>query len=207
MTTLVVGDDLLLLFGHHPGLALGTGHDAFDGLLQQFVGDGRVARPGRHQGPLVDHLGQVRTGHPGGLSGEVVDVEAVGPGFALGADLEAVAAPVDVGAVDDDLPVEAAGTLQCRVEDVGAVGGGAEAHTALDVETVHLDQHLVEGLFPFVVSAAHTGSAVTTHRVDLVDEDDRGGVGDRKSTRLNSSHVSNSYAVFCWKKTNLTHTI
>src|SRR5699024_12401748 len=26
------------------------------------------------------------------------------------------------------------------------------------------------------------------------------GVGDRKSTRLNSSHVSRSYAVFCLKK-------
>src|SRR5439155_24503721 len=24
--------------------------------------------------------------------------------------------------------------------------------------------------------------------------------GDRKSTRLNSSHVASSYAVFCWKK-------
>src|SRR5699024_12061197 len=28
------------------------------------------------------------------------------------------------------------------------------------------------------------------------------GVGDRKSTRLNSSHVSRSYAVFCLKKKN-----
>src|SRR5437868_8495523 len=28
----------------------------------------------------------------------------------------------------------------------------------------------------------------------------RGGSGDRKSTRLNSSHVSISYAVFCLKK-------
>src|SRR5690606_40606521 len=27
---------------------------------------------------------------------------------------------------------------------------------------------------------------------------------DRKSTRLNSSHVKNSYAVFCLKKTNIT---
>src|SRR6266508_5638932 len=26
--------------------------------------------------------------------------------------------------------------------------------------------------------------------------------GDRKSTRLNSSHVARSYAVFCWKKKN-----
>src|SRR5690606_19659673 len=30
------------------------------------------------------------------------------------------------------------------------------------------------------------------------------GEGDRKSTRLNSSHVKISYAVFCLKKTNIT---
>src|SRR3712207_7171393 len=28
----------------------------------------------------------------------------------------------------------------------------------------------------------------------------RGGIGDRKSTRLNSSHANISYAVFCLKK-------
>src|SRR5699024_11906679 len=40
-----------------------------------------------------------------------------------------------------------------------------------------------------------------THDVRL-DNRQRGGrvAGDRKSTRLNSSHVSNSYAVFCLKK-------
>src|SRR5437868_13273456 len=31
--------------------------------------------------------------------------------------------------------------------------------------------------------------------------------GDRKSTRLNSSHVSISYAVFCLKKKKTKHTI
>src|SRR5690625_6331789 len=30
-----------------------------------------------------------------------------------------------------------------------------------------------------------------------------GKEGDRKSTRLNSSHVANSYAVFCLQKTNI----
>src|SRR6266571_7944507 len=30
---------------------------------------------------------------------------------------------------------------------------------------------------------------------------------DRKSTRLNSSHMSISYAVFCLKKKNKTHTL
>src|SRR3989454_6025672 len=32
----------------------------------------------------------------------------------------------------------------------------------------------------------------------------RGGPGDRKSTRLNSSHLVISYAVFCLKKKNIT---
>src|SRR5690349_23337746 len=31
------------------------------------------------------------------------------------------------------------------------------------------------------------------------------GLPDRKSTRLNSSHVENSYAVFCLKKKNNSH--
>src|SRR2546426_6969518 len=34
-----------------------------------------------------------------------------------------------------------------------------------------------------------------------------GGIGDRKSTRLNSSHLVISYAVFCLKKKNRSHPI
>src|SRR5699024_12600393 len=36
---------------------------------------------------------------------------------------------------------------------------------------------------------------------------DKPGCPDRKSTRLNSSHVSISYAVFCLKKKNRTKTV
>src|SRR5439155_26069630 len=40
----------------------------------------------------------------------------------------------------------------------------------------------------------------------VVDEDvDAAAAGDRKSTRLNSSHVAISYAVFCLKKKTYTH--
>src|SRR5438309_9710970 len=40
---------------------------------------------------------------------------------------------------------------------------------------------------------------------DLVDGGIRGFDGDRKSTRLNSSHSSISYAVFCLKKKKKHH--
>src|SRR5438445_6967315 len=47
-------------------------------------------------------------------------------------------------------------------------------------------------------SFGHTGSTCTSLWIDT----DR---GDRKSTRLNSSHANISYAVFCLKKKNTTH--
>src|SRR5207249_9386571 len=41
-------------------------------------------------------------------------------------------------------------------------------------------------------------------RTALQEEGVKSTFGDRKSTRLNSSHVSISYAVFCLKKKNLS---
>src|SRR5690606_41582788 len=54
---------------------------------------------------------------------------------------------------------------------------------------------------------ARVRSAIKAHNV-IVNGDYEGDVDcglmirDRKSTRLNSSHVKISYAVFCWKKEN-----
>src|SRR5690606_40171134 len=58
---------------------------------------------------------------------------------------------------------------------------------------------------PLQVGEAHHGKQVTN-----VQAGRRGVVanvhgGDRKSTRLNSSHVKISYAVFCLKKKSSTH--
>ena len=85
--------------------------------------------------------------------------------------------PCHVGTVDGDLAVEATRAQQGGVEDVRPVGGGDHDDAALDVEAVHLDQHLVEGLLALVVTATEPGAAVPADGVDLVDEDDRRGVG------------------------------
>ena len=82
-----------------------------------------------------------------------------------------------VGGVDGDLAVEAARAQQRRVEDVGAVGRRDEDDVGLDVEAVHLDEQLVEGLLALVVAAAEAGATVAADGVDLVDEDDGRGVG------------------------------
>ena len=85
-------------------------------------------------------------------------------------------AAVDVRAVDHHAAVEAAGAQQRRIEHVGPVGGGDQDHALVGLEAVHLDQQLVERLLALVVAAAEAGAAVAADGVDLVDEDDAGGV-------------------------------
>src|SRR3712207_8316199 len=66
-----------------------------------------------------------------------------------------------------------------------------------------------------VAAARQRGVAVATGEHEVVGDDAEGvaraerrgrpagGVGDRKSTRLNSSHANRSYAVFCVIKKNM----
>lgn len=80
--------------------------------------------------------------------------------------------PRKSGTVDDHLAVEASGTQERRVENVGPVGGRNEDDALVRFESVHFDQKLVQRLFTFVVPASQTRSAVSSDRVDFVDEND-----------------------------------
>src|SRR5690625_6410704 len=53
-----------------------------------------------------------------------------------------------------------------------------------------------------LVDDTDTDEDVTENRA-AIEEEEEDSVEDRKSTRLNSSHVAISYAVFCLKKKNL----
>ena len=84
------------------------------------------------------------------------------------------AAAVDVGRVDGDAAVEAAGAQQRRVEDVGAVGRGQDDDALGAGEAVHLGEDLVERLLALVVAAERrAAAALAADGVELVDEDDR----------------------------------
>ena len=124
----------------------------------------------------MTRLREVGAGEARGLAGERVEVDLLGQRLAARVDLEDLRAALAVGAVDDDLAVEAARAQQRGVEDVGAVGGGDEDDVVLHLEAVHLDEQLVERLLALVVTAAEAGAAVAADGVDLVHEDDAGRV-------------------------------
>src|SRR6267154_3126295 len=89
-----------------------------------------------------------------------------------------------------------AGRQRCSApasENQRTLGVDPSAHDA--ARSSHLD-FLLPGSAPLGQSQAHAGSPARR----LVGCQQDWNVADRKSTRLNSSHPSISYAVFCLKK-------
>src|SRR5699024_12292830 len=75
--------------------------------------------------------------------------------------------------------------------DLAAVHHAAAAHRQDQVDVMLTGQ-----LCPL----PHLGVGGVGHDAGELGDGFAGGLQDRKSTRLNSSHASNSYAVFCLKK-------
>ena len=169
---LVVRGDLPLLLREQARLLLGAGDHAHDPFLELVLADRLLAAARREQRRLVDHVREVGAREAGGRRREHVEVDLLVDRLALRVHLEDLLAPLAVGPVDDDLPVEAARAQERRVEDVRPVRGGDEDDVVLQLEPVHLDEELVQRLLALVVTAAQAGAAMAADGVDLVDEDD-----------------------------------
>src|SRR5437762_9580491 len=86
-----------------------------------------------------------------------------------------------------------------RCSEAHGIGKGTAFHRGLERGEIVVDR-----LARVVTEERGHGVAeLTARRIVLQgDADDAGAAGDRKSTRLNSSHRCISYAVFCLKKKN-----
>src|ERR1700733_691956 len=87
-------------------------------------------------------------------------------------DFENLLAAANVGQRHDHLTIETARTQQRRIEHIGAVGGRDDNDALVALETIHLDQQLVQGLLALVVAAAQACAAMPADGVDFIDEDD-----------------------------------
>ncbi len=174
---LVDGDAMLLLLRHDLRLLLETADDTIDRCVEVLGIDKGLVVAGGDEGCLVADVGDVGSREAGRLARELLDVEVGCELERTEVNLEDLDAVLQLGQIDVDLTVEATGTEQRLVEDVGTVGGCQDDDTRIGAEAVHLGEQLVERRFAFVVGGCTaprgTGS---TDGVDLVDEDDAGGL-------------------------------
>ena len=172
---LVDGGEPPLLLADDAAALFRTGDDLHHGLFQIGHDDDLPVFPGSQQRRLVEEVGQVRAGESGGGAGNHAQVHRVGQGLILGVDFQNGFAAMGIGCAHINLPVETAGTQQCRVQNVLPVGGRHDNDALVFAEAVHFHQQLVQRLFPLVVTAAHARASAAADGVDFVDEDDGRG--------------------------------
>ena len=120
MAALVVGEDALLLVGDDAPL-LQAGDDTLERVVEVLHRElVAAAAPGADRG-LVADVRQVGAGQARGLPRDAVEVDVVGERLAARVHEENLLAALEVGRLDQDLPVEPAGAQQRLVEILQAV--------------------------------------------------------------------------------------
>ena len=172
----VVGGGAFFVVGHHHRAALGAHVNFVFGFFKVLHFDDAGVAAGGHEGGFVAEVGQVGAAHAGGAARDDGGAHVLPDGDFSHVHAQDLLAAADVGQGDVDLTVEAAGAQQGGIEDVGAVGGGHDDDAQVGFKAVHFHEHLVERLLAFIVAAAQARAALAADGVDLVDEDDAGGV-------------------------------
>ena len=173
---LVIGGQAFLVIGHHHRATLRSEHDLVLGLLEFLHGHRPASLARGEKRRLVHEVGEIGAGEARRAARDGAGVHTLGKRRLAHMDLEDLLAADNVRVRHNDLAVEAAWPQQRRIENVRTVGRRDQDDTLIRLETVHLDEHLVQGLLALVIAAAETGAAMTADCVDLVDEDDAGGV-------------------------------
>ena len=135
------------------GAAGQAGDGALDGLVEVALLHGVGAAARGEEGGLVHQVGEIGAGEAHGLPGGAAEIDAGAEAHPARVHLEDGAALREIGAVDVDAAVEAAGPEQRGVEDLRAVGGADDDEPGGGVEAVELGEELVQGLLALVVAA------------------------------------------------------
>mmetsp|Transcript_254 Transcript_254/g.544 ORF Transcript_254/g.544 Transcript_254/m.544 type:complete len:310 (-) Transcript_254:755-1684(-) len=178
MAGLVVGNKLILLGGKggSTSLLLKADHDTVDGTINLLPANGGLASTGGGDGSLIHQVLKLSTGEAGSTTGNGFEVNIRLEWLASGVDAKDALTALEVGKVNSDLAVETARTEEGLIKDVNAVRGGNGNDAGVAVESIHLDKDLVDGLLTLVVTTGETGTTLTTDGINLINENDAGGV-------------------------------
>ena len=172
VTRLVVRRVAALFFGHDHAFTLGAHQDLVFGFLKILHLDHAGTAARSHQCGFIAQIGEVSTRHAGRAAGNDVGADVLAQRHFAHVNSQNLFAAADVRQGHIDLAVKAARAQQGGVQNVRAVGGSHHDHADVGFKSIHLDQHLVQGLFALVIAATQAGAALAADCVDLINEDD-----------------------------------
>ena len=151
--------------------------DALQGVVHGLLIDERAFTAGREDGRLVDQVGEIRSGKPRRPPRPEFHGDFIAQGSTAGMDAKDGFAAAAIRKLHHDLAVKATWTQQGRIQDIGPIGGRQHDDSGVLFEPVHFREQLVERLFALVVATTDASPALAANGIDLVDENDAGGLG------------------------------
>ncbi|OQB35213.1 MAG: hypothetical protein BWY09_02393 [Candidatus Hydrogenedentes bacterium ADurb.Bin179] len=178
MTSLMISG-YQFFFGTHDHAATGgSHHNTVFGIIQVPHCDlVRIIAGGKQCG-FIYEVRQVRPGKARRAPGHNVDVDfgVQGDFLVANMNIQNIVPPFNVWIGHDNLPVKTARPQQRMVQHIRSVRGRHQDNAIVGVKSVHLDQQLIQRLFPFIVSATEASPALTAHGVNFVNEYNTWGV-------------------------------
>ena len=170
MTHFVISDQALAsAIGQ--GLTLHASDDPIDSIIDLTQADCFLAAASREDCGFIEKVGQICAGESRRSARNALQGQVLVKLFVAGMHLEDGEATLDIWGINSHLTIETTRAHESRVENVRTVGGGENNDAAVSLKAVHLGEQLVKGLLTLIVAAANTCTALTSHCVDLVDED------------------------------------
>ena len=172
MTGLMVGSVAALFLWHDHAFPLGTHQNFVFGFFKVLHFHRAGAAAGGHKSGFIAQVCQVGTRHTWRTTGDHARVNVLTEWDLAHVHVQDLFTAANIRQGYINLAVKSARTQQRRIQNVGAIGGRHHDHANIGFKAIHLNQHLVERLFTFVITAAQASTALTTDSINLVDKDD-----------------------------------
>mmetsp|Transcript_15390 Transcript_15390/g.26009 ORF Transcript_15390/g.26009 Transcript_15390/m.26009 type:complete len:200 (+) Transcript_15390:722-1321(+) len=177
MASLVVRYQLFLFLTHHRTLLLGTSNNPLQRIRNLLLANLLQGPAGGHDGRLVHEVLQVSSSESRCAACDLIKIDVLANRLATGVNLEDTHTTLHIGPVHSDLPVKTSRTEEGGIKDVRTVGCGQNNHSGVSLESIHLGQKLVDGLFALVVTPSHASSALAADSINLIDKHNARSLG------------------------------
>ena len=168
----VVSGDFSFLFADLVTSSFRTVADFFAGFFQIGHGNGLSVSTSGQKCCFIQQVCDVCTGEARYFLRNGFQIHIRFQRFVLCMDFQDRDTAAEVRTTYHDATVKAAGTKQCRIQNIRTVRCRQSDDAFIGAEAIHFDQELVQCLFAFVMAAAKAAATLTPHRIDFIDEDD-----------------------------------
>src|SRR6056300_29522 len=153
-------------------ITFGTNHDALIHIFHNLIRDDTVTVSNGANGTFIHEIRKFSTREARRLLRDLSQLYIIGQLFVSGMNTQDLFASPNTRQRHGDFTIETTRAKECIVENVDTIRGGDDNNTSLIIKTIHFREKLINGLFAFIIRRHATRTALLTHSIDLINEDD-----------------------------------